>query len=91
MSRVDVRDWVAPVSATPIAIGVRLSSYADYHSAPEGTVIRLGKRDGVGQRLVKVEDDSWVPEYDRANEGYSGPAWSSDTLEGQASYVEAAR
>jgi len=79
---VDVLPWFAPEKSDQLEHGTRLYSYRDYHTAPQGTRARLGRRNGIGQLLVKHSGGSWRPE------GGDGVGLTAYGLENRPSYVE---
>lgn len=81
---IDVLPWFAPVSETPLPIGARLCDFRSYHTAPEGTWVRLGRKNGIGQRMVK-RGDAWYPDGVETNGGLTAYG-----MEGRPSYVEEA-
>jgi len=42
-----------------LPIGTRLYKYSDYNRAPEGTIIRLGRKGGTGHVYTKRGDAFW--------------------------------
>jgi len=81
---IDVLPWFAEVSETAIPVGTRLFNFRSYHEAPDGTVTRLGRKNGVGQVLIK-QGGVWRPDGSNAH-----PALTSYGMENRASYVEKA-
>lgn len=79
---VDVLPWFQPESAVRLEHGTRLCSFLDYHTAPQGTRVRLGRKGGVGQVLIKV-GDAWRPEG-----ADDQPGLTAYGAEGKPGYVE---
>lgn len=79
----DVLPWFQPEHESTLEPGTRMVSFADYHRAPQGTRIRLGRRGGIGQVLIKI-GDAWRPE---GND--SEPGLTAYGLEKRVSHVEA--
>lgn len=79
---ITVLPWFAAVSETAIPVGTRLFSFSDYHRAPEGTVIRLGRKNGSGEVLVRRGNAWWGPDPKS-----TVPGLTAYGLENRASYV----
>lgn len=78
----DVLPWLQPEGTLTLTPGARLYTYSDYHGAPEGTVIRLGRKGGAGELLRKRGSTWW------SVEGSSAPGLTAYGLENRVSYVE---
>lgn len=76
-----VLPWFQSENVEHVAAGTRFKGFVDYHVAPQGTCVRLGRRNGVGQVLIK-RGDAWHAE------GSSEPALTAYGLENRVSHVE---
>ena len=78
---VEVLSWFASELPKPLPIGTRLFSFSDYHTAPQGTRARMGRKNGTGPVLEKV-GTAWRNVTDHSAV-HPTPYW----LEGKPSYV----
>lgn len=81
----DVLPWFAEVSETSLEPGTRLYSFRSYHEAPEGTRVRLGRKNGIGQPLTKRGGAWWIQpgSIPAGNDGLTAYG-----MENRPSYVE---
>jgi hypothetical protein len=76
----DVLPWMQPEGAgDTLPVGTRLCTFTDYHRAPEGTVIRLGRKGGTGYMYTKRGGSFWPDD--------GGPGLTPYGLENRPSYV----
>ena len=77
-----VLPWFQSENTEHVAAGTRFYGFVDYHVAPQGTKVRLGRRNGIGQLLIK-HGESWYP--DGIRDSISFTAYG---MENRVSHVE---
>ena len=82
----DVLPWFASPQSERLPHGTRLFTFRDYHTAPVGTRIRRGRKGGVGQVFVKIDDAFWPEGTDTS--WRRGAGLTAYGLERLPSYVE---
>lgn len=76
----EVLPWMQPEGqGDALPVGTRLYTFTDYHKAPEGTIIRLGRKNGTGFTYTKRDRAFWPED--------GGPGLTTYGLENRASYV----
>lgn len=76
----DILPWFQPESAGAVLeVGTRLYTFSDYNSAPKDTRVRMGRKNGSGEIMIK-QGSAWESE-----EG--GPRLTAYGMENRPSYV----